>query len=90
MGQPITIGSIQFTVNGVNESPVPVDNFGTYSTTVTWLGAGPAVCIVQTKVPGFIDQSDNVNVPSAGSVEADFSLAIDPDYIFSDDFEGAG
>jgi hypothetical protein len=89
-GQPITVGSIRFTVNGVDESPVPVDNFGMYATLVTWTGNGPATCIVQTTAPGFIDQSKSVSVPAGGNDEADFVLAIDPDYVFSDDFEDAG
>ena len=89
-GQPITNGSIQFTVNGVNASPVPIDNLGTYSKIVTWQGAASAACIIQATSPGFVDQINNATVQPGGSTESDFILAIDPDYIFSADFEGAG
>ena len=85
-GAPVSNGSVDVTINGVDYGNWPLDAQSVFDNVVTWVGATPATCSVHTNAPDYVDQDSMQQLASGGSVYFVFSLA-PADVLFADGFE---
>jgi len=91
-GQPVTKGVVHVTIDTIVEPSAPLDSLGNYNETVTWSSSSQVAAFLQADAPGFLNTNCHdypVFLDPGGSVLCNITLSVDPDYIFSNDFEAS-